>query len=289
MLDSLTLNDAAGNPVTFHETATRAVKRVEGLVGIPGVKSVIAKRPQRHGSKVRSRFMSDRPITIEGECHGSSYTAAFAEFDALCAVLYQTLEAPALLKWQRGGGGLQLQQLVKLDDEDLTILEEGAKLVAYQAHLRAEEPRAFSQTLKTGIGGAISSGGGGLTFPFKFPLAFIKSGSGTVSISNTGIVPTPAVIRVYGYALSPTITLLGTGEQLVFTGEIQAGSYIQVDMTQASPTVKLNGSTNRMNLIDTKNTSFFEIPTGTQQVRMLASNWDPSAHVEVELRDAYVG
>lgn len=286
MLDYLSIDDKSAAAVTLHETATRAVSRVEGLIGIPAVRSVVTARSDAHGSNNRTRFMDSRLITIDGEVSGATHAAAYAEFDTICQAFEQSLEAPALLKYQRAGGGLQLQQLVKLDGDIQPPLEEGAKLLKYQVELRAADPRAYSQTLTTVSTAACSGGAGGLSFPFQPPVLFVANTSGQASVTNAGKTGSSPLIRLYGYLSAPTLILQSTGERLAFRSDIPAGVVLTIDPFQK--TIK-EGTVNRRNMLDSKNSTFWDLPSGTSTVRLLARDWDASGHAELDVRDAYRG
>jgi hypothetical protein len=153
--------------------------------------------------------------------------------------------------------------------------------------LRQADPRAYSQTLATVVGDVLSVGGGGLLFPFLFPIMFSGSGGGVANVVNGGIAPTPPVIRVYGSVTAPEIVLLTTGERMVLTGEVPAGEYIELD--HGARTVRIGGQTDRMSLLDDAASTFFDVPPGAHAIRMLAGNFDLTAHLEVDMRAAYAG
>ena len=287
MLDSVTINDANGNAVALHETSTRSLVRADGLVGIPGVRDSVRPWPNAHGSIDETRWMTDRLISLEGEVWGATYEEVFDEFGLLNKAFLDTLTNDGtLLKWTRGGAGTALQAEVKLAGPVQTSLAEGARLLRYQAQLRARDPRAYSQTQTTATGTVLSAAGGGLIFADPFPWVFGGSGGGLASISNTGDIPTPPVLRVYGAISAPIIRNVTTGESIVLTGSVSAGDYLEIDVE--ARTVKLNGGTSRLNLLDYQATTWFELPVGASTLRLLGSSFDASARLDVLYRPAFV-
>jgi hypothetical protein len=49
----------------------------------------------------------------------------------------------------------------------------------------------------------------------------------------------------------------------------------------------LNGTGNRLNTLDFRNSRWFELPVGQSLLRLSAAQYGPSAQIEVRWRDAY--
>lgn len=125
---------------------------------------------------------------------------------------------------------------------------------------------------------------GGLTFPLDFD----ESAGGVAVVENAGKIETPPLVRVYGPATSPRYVLGSSGDEVKINGEIASGDFLEID--HATRTVKLNGTTKRMNLLDVPASRFFDLPADADdEVRMLALSYSAGAHIEVESRDAYGG
>lgn len=287
MLDSVTINDADGNAVSLHETTTRALVRADGLVGVPGVRESVRAWPNAHGTINESRWMTDRTISLEGEVWGSTYEQVFDEFGLINKAFLEALtDGPSVLKWTRGGAGTALQAEVKLAGPVQTSIAEGGKLLRYQAQFRASDPRAYSQTETTATGAVLSAAAGGLVFPDPFAWTFGASGGGIASVTNSGDIPTPPVLRIYGAISTPTVRLVETGETISLTGSVSAGDYLELDV--AERTVKLNGSASRLNLLDYSATTWFELPVGVSTLRLLGASFDANARLDVLYRPAFI-
>lgn len=290
MLSLVTLDDNTGTPVTLHQDATngkRWLVSATGLRGIQGLRVNHRVRSQAHGGINETKFEDGRQITLVGEIMSQvGIEDAFSEFATVAAALAQTLDTgPALLKWTEGATGNQLQRLVKLDGDFDPPFQDGQAILSYQAQLFAEDPRAYSQTLQTVSSSSLSAAGGGLFLNAAIPWTFANSGGGVASFTNTGNRPTPPLFRVYGLCQNFLIVLGGTGKQLSFVGTIADGDYLEVDA--AKRTVKLNGTTNRLNFYDGANSSWFDLPSGTSSVQLVAGAFDSSAHVDVIARSAF--
>lgn len=290
MLSYITIDDTTGTPVDVHrDTAAskRVATKVTGLVGANAPRRTTRPRPQGHGALIDTRWSDSNLIVIEGETFSQDgVDDALAEFRAIVAAVAGTLDtAPALLKWQEDTAGLALQKTVVQAGEMLPVLYEAAAIVRYQLQLEAGDPRAYSQTQTTVTGDVLSTSSGGKTYRYTYPRGYFPSSGGQAAVVNSGNVPTPPVLRVYGQCTAPRVRLLSTGQEIVLTGTIAAGDYMEIDVAQR--TVKLNGATLRNNLLDFASTSWWEIPPGSQTVQLLAGTFDASARCDVISRSAY--
>lgn len=286
MISSITLSTATGN-VTLHSTAagsSAVVTRAEGLQGVPPVRNLLTQRSQASGAFVRTKYTDSRTITLEGEVVGSTIEGAFDSFDTLAAAMYDSITTERTLKWRRDTTGEQLQAGVRLSDFQPLTLTDGSAWIKYQATFTCPDPRVYSQTLTTGTGASLSAAAGGKTYNYTYTRGYNPSSGGDVSYTNSGSVPTPPIIRIYGYCTSPQVVLTDN-IRLIFTGEVADGDYLEIDA--AARTVKLNGTTSRLNLLDVPNSSFFALPVGTGTVQMVASNFNANARVDLIYRSAW--
>jgi hypothetical protein len=269
---AITLADADGLDVDLHRTDSRHIYAATGL--------------SAHGFINNTRNTEGRLIILEGRLLGEqSATDMFTEFYAVAGAMLETLDyGEALLKWTIDGGP-SMQAMVKLHGELEPPVEVGPNILAYQAQLLAQDPRAYSQTESSSAGDTLSSAPGGWTFPRTLPIRFNVSDSGTAAVENDGNRPTPPVFRVYGACVNPQILLVGTDYRISLTGTIAAGDYLEVDVQNRLITV--NGVTPALNFLYAANTTWFELPKGVSTVQLLAGSFDTVAHVQVVYRAAY--
>lgn len=290
MLSSVTLDDNTGTAVTLHQDAPngkRWLTQATGLRGVQSLRDSKRVRPQAHGGINETKYEDGRTITLAGEIMSQvSIEDALNEFALVAAPMIQTVDSgPALLKWQEGATGNALQRLVKLDGDLDPPFQDGAAVLTYQAIFFAEDPRSYSQTLQSVSSSALSASGGGMVFPRIYPYTFSSSGGGLVSFTNAGNRPTPPVFRIFGMCVNPKIVLVGSGFALSFLGTIADGDYLEIDV--AKRTVKLNGTTDRYNFLDSANSSWFELPKGVSNLQLIAGTFDGSALLTVIGRSAY--
>lgn len=285
----MTIDNATGTGIVLHAaTGNRAVVSIDGLAGLPGARSGLRTLTTGHGGIDETRWLDAKVITVTGEVWGTTYDGLRAELGAIETALLQTLDTgPALLKWTWGSAGTALQSFVKLASFQAPTLAEGAKLAQYQVSFTAADPRAYSQTLTTTTGTVLATGTGGATFKATFPIRFTGSGGGGAAVTNSGEIPSPPILRIYGSCNAPSVKLVSTGQTLSFTGTIATGDYLEVDCRLR--TVKLNGGTNRLNLLDAANSTWFELAPGSDTVRLSSGTFDANARCDVIYRSAYAG
>jgi hypothetical protein len=282
----ITLTGADGVAVALHRTDTRHIYGATGLIGVTPPRQVVRPRPSAHGFINDTRNTEGRLIVLEGRLLGEqSATDMFTEFYAVAGAMLETLDyGEALLKWTIDGGD-SMQALVKLHGELEPPVEVGPNILAYQAQLLAQDPRAYSQSESSSTGDALSSAPGGWTFPRALPIRFNVSTAGTAAVNNLGNRPTPPVFRVYGMCVNPQILLTGTTSRISLTGTISAGDYLEIDVQNRSITV--NGVNPALAFLDAASTQWFELPKGISTVQLLAGSFDGTAHVQVLYRSAY--
>lgn len=199
----------------LHESGTRSLLRVAGLIGPTSMRGVLYDRPEDDGVvEPLAQFKGARIIILEGECWGASIAAAWSEFDLLAAELDGAVSADKTLKWRRAGGVVDLQGAVRLAGDVQPVLEEGNPKIAYQATVRAADPIWYSQTEQsTSVGQPTAEGG--MPLPIIFPIPFGAGVSGgAASVTNAGNVPTWPRITVQGPIVGPVVYNLERDEQL---------------------------------------------------------------------------
>lgn len=263
--------------------ANRKVHQVTGLIGLL-TREQVRPRPGRHGVINTSRYRDAEPIVITGTFTGDTSDDAWAEYNDIAAVCATAVDTDRALRWT-GGSVLDLVEtqvrLVSMQPP----LAVGPDLIRYQLTLRASDPRSYAQTESVAIGDFLSASGGGKVYPYTYPRVYTPAGGGSAVFTVGGTDETPPVFRIYGYATAPRIVLVATGEEIRLTGEVEAGTYMEIDVN--ARTVRLEDGTLRNNLFDFANSTWFELSPGSHTIQMFASNFDAAAHVEVRWRNAY--
>jgi hypothetical protein len=287
LITALTLDDKTGAAVSLMTADEKVLPTdLDGFFGIEAPRQVKRPRPTGHGAINDTRYGDGRLMALAFECLGTDYGDTMTQFRTVTAPMLQTWDyGAALLKWTEATSGLTLQRLVRLDSDVTPHVDANSRMLLFQAQFFAEDPRAYSQTLTTVTGATLSAASGGLTFAAPFNWKFTPSGGGTAACTNAGNRKTPPVIRIYGMAVNPQVLNVTTGDRISVTGTIAAGDYLELDVVNR--TAKLNGTTLRNNLIDSASTTWWEMGSGTTNVRLLASTFDGTARADVLFRSAY--
>lgn len=252
------------------------------------VRSARVSRPQAHGSYADNGYEDGIVGTVKGLIIASTLASRKTLEDSLLKCLRSTLgeEGTGTLKWTEPGSA-ELRQISGLRlVERINLIGSEGPVMAFGFQLAAERSTSESQTEETASSDALTGTGGGLSFPEAFPWSFTGSAGGQVTVSNDGTATAYPILRIYGGASAPVITHVDSGKRLVFTGAVGAGDYLEVDLFER--TVKLNGTTNRLNLLDIVNTEWFGLNLGSNILRMTSGSFDATARLDVLLRDAYV-
>lgn len=287
----LDLERADGERILFHGTAVRRLTDVPGLpgFGLVGARQQLRRRPAYHGSINRSRWMKERVITLEGFVVGDTPAQAQAELGQITAALYDALDSDRLLRWRLAAGAPELQTNVRLagDDTPTTVVPPG-KVIRYQAHLIADDPRGYSQTATVATSGPMGNTGGGFTFPLVWPLTFADGDAGVAGFdTSSGTLPTPATLSLNaGTAdlVAPTVQL-DTDRKIALSGTIGAGDSVTFDTGER--TLRIGGGLVHQDLLDFAATRWFDLPRGVGVLRMLAASAAADAYMTVTYRPAY--
>lgn len=287
MFTAVTFEDANGAQVSLFD-ATRRLGEVVGLHGIPAPRVIARPRPGGHGEINETKHYLGRRPVWNGTLTAANDDALWAAYDEILGALWGAVSETRTLRWTRGDG-IALQSMVRLLDafEPAIRATDAGRILAYQLTFHREDPRNYSQTLRAAVGAALSTGGGGWTFPATLPVIFAPAGGGDTVVLNSGTIETPATLTIHGLVDNPQILQVNTGRLIVLSGTISAGSTLVVDGTEK--TVLLDGVTDRADLVDFAATNWDTalVPPGGCTYRLLATNWDANARMDSESRDAY--
>lgn len=246
----------------------------EGFWGSPGPNATLSPRLNRHGMYRSPGWKGERIVSLTGRCYADSYaTLRAAEADVLGLLSDPT--SPGKLTCYSEIGVLTLD--VFLDDAiictPLDIVSEPG--IEFSIQVVAPDPRKLSMEAQTQAVGLPQDSGDGLDFtqivaPDSNPglhlgvgsstsgLAFgTYNGSGFMTLRNVGTAPASPRYTFYGPLSSPLLTA-DTGHSMKYNGTIAAGEWVTVE--PANPSVVLNGTTSRRELLYPSNFEAFHVP-----------------------------
>lgn len=119
--------------------------------------------------------------------------------------------------------------------------------------------------------------------------SYTPAGAGsTVTVTSSGTIPTPPILRAYGAFTEPVITNLTTGGVIELDAvSVSAGSYLEIDV--GARTVLLNGdpSLSYYNKINFATTSWWELQPGANLISMTTGTQDASCELDVLWNDNF--
>lgn len=259
----------------------RHIRQVEGLAGMR-VRERKRARSHGHGARIRSRYRDANPVTITGDFLGENADRTWREYQRVAGALESATDTNRLLRYSLGSLALQMEvRLVEIS----APMEAGADLIRTQYTLDHEDPRSYGQVELEATAAPLSSVGGGLTFPFTFPITFGQREGGVATVDHEGSSSSPPLMLLDGYLKNPVIQLDDT-HRLVFDGSIAEGDVLYVDARDRS--VSLNGQADRLNLLRFSESRWFDLPPQSiSAVRLLADEFSPGAGLRVRYRPAY--
>ena len=289
MLSYLDLTPATGAAQRLHETSARSVLKTDGLTGVTAIRGQTWSRPEEHGAvEPAKQFMSERLIVIEGEIWGASQDAAWADWQALSAACLNCLSADALLTWQEGPSGPNVQGTVRLAGPVQPSIGGWAPIVAYQLQLRQSDPRWYSQT-ETNSGAAAIGTSGGLPFPLVFPLSFGTLTGGSVAVTNAGNVDTWPRYEITGPISSPYVTNATTGETISFpTLSVAAGQTLVIQTRPGAPRSATVAGVNVAGSILWSSSIWPRLAPGSNTIQFGGGSSTGATGLTVFSRDAYL-
>jgi hypothetical protein len=281
LITAVSLEGPDGIDVSLMFDQYRKVRSINGLAGVR-VREVVRPRTGRPGSVNQTKLRDDAQVIVSGFASGEDNDRAWMEYDTITRALVGAVDTDRLLKWS-AGSERHLQMNIRLTSMEAPI-EVGPNIIAYQATLRGSDPTGYSQALQTAFGEPLASGeGGGMDLPLIFPIIFNPAAGGNVSVTNLGTAPTYPTILLSGYLRNPIVQL--GNSRLVFVGEVSEGDTLHIDMLNR--TVLLNGTDNRIQLLQFEASQWFAVPVGTSIITLLAEDFTAAGGINIEFRHAY--
>lgn len=272
------------------------------LTGIGGWDDAAEIREQRqpraaqNGERALDLYYGGRTLQIEGFVQGSSWQDLQQRKRDLAAVLLPTqsekvLKLPNPLEAYTSAASYadQMAGYERMSARVLAPVEFGDVLgglgQSFVVSLRASDPRRYGDVLNASVTSDLTTAGG-LAFPLSFPISFNPSGlGGYVSVTNSGTVSTPGVMRVQGPVTNPAIYAQTVDALIAFDGlTLASGDWIDIDLLER--TVTFTDGSSRYRYLDDDLSSWFLIPPGVSEYRIGGSVVASPASLTISYRNA---
>ncbi|WP_410644491.1 phage distal tail protein [Amycolatopsis sp. lyj-346] len=244
----------------------RWVVTSQTLHGGAGRKLHATERPFGMGAYRARSYLTARSDIVQGWCQAPDFAGAAAAQDRLRGLFPDGAQL-ALVK----ADGLSTRQLLVELNSDAVKIEGWADAQGFdwQLPLYAADPRWLDTTVQTAgpvvVGGpstdGLDWGGGGLDWASGGLDWGLSGNGGVLSLSNVGTAPTWPVFTIAGPLLNPMFTNPATGDQVAYTGTVEAGQTLVIDTSPFTRSVALNG-VDRFGFL--ASAQWIEIPPGGQ-------------------------
>lgn len=203
------------------------VTLAEGLEGVV-VRSGDRPLPRGHGNVPGAHYADARQPVLSMAVVGTT-----AQMDALVQDLADTFApqvAPLPLVWKRPS----IPERVVYARPLQFAPPRAAGVRRPKVALTCADPRIYSADVHTMTVPLYTASGGGLEFPFDYPLDFSAGVSVDATANNAGAADTYPLIRFYGPTdggtlTGVTLTNLTTGESITITTPVTAGQILTFD------------------------------------------------------------
>lgn len=276
--------DWSYNGVAFGGSTGIDVPEVEGWLDLPDIRSYDMPRARQHGLYAGQDLAGGRAVRFRCEVRAADEDAAAALLAPLIdATVVQPTELllvgttpgrPAVrlsCRPRRRSPSLRWDSTIGATDVDIEFF--------------ATDPHLYADTASTATTG-LATGSGGFIVPAVVPWTSSGGSGSTMSCQNDGNFPAPWVATFTGPLVTPTLTHVGTGKQLLLTGvgaSIAAGETLIVD--SLNHTVLLNGTASRYSWLASAS-RWFELAPGANAVNLTGASG--SGTVQIDWRSTWL-
>lgn len=253
-------------------------------LGIPTTRVLKETYPTQHGGRMISQYYDSRRIVLSGMI--KSPTCDQLETDRESLVDAFTFEnAEKTLTLTLFGGGSVMIDVTPASQLRLEQKVGFKKTSKWEIELDASDPLFYGATLNVESGG-ITTIGGGFTIPFTIPFAISGGISNQITVVNAGNARVyPERIVLYGPGTDYILENRTLSQQLIYTGTIADGDYVEIDMK--ARTALYNGLTN---VYGNVSGHFWQLVVGTNTIALTVGSGDGAATAaRIEWYDAYLG
>jgi hypothetical protein len=259
---------------------------IEDGSSTPPPKLRATNRPYGHGGYRARSYWGPKRFTIEGAVECTNGLAAEVAAD-LIRGLFSSGDPISYARKSRLGTRL-LQ--VELSDRLGVDVLPGGYTVKFQIPLKANDPRYLDSVVQTSqatVGAASTSGldwaNGGLDWANGGLDWGVDASSGILLMANTGNADAYPSITITGPITNPSITDPATGRVVAYTGLVDVGQTLTIDMSPFTRAVTLNGI-DRISALSSA--QWITIPPSTTRLLQFAGSGAGTA--TATLRSAWV-
>jgi hypothetical protein len=267
------------------KTWTNGIAIATKDLGGPAVREVTYDHSQMNGADDLTKFFGQRVVNITGTCFGIGSQSRSVAWERLAPFLDPGIRSTLNYALDLDVGARKLTNL------RLAAVERTANsptTFGFQVQWAADP---ISQALSESVADiASSSGAGGRTYPRVYGLMY-PSGSGTVNVWSSGLIPAWPIYTIYGPCTNPVIALTdSTGAfvlgQIALSMGLAGGHYVTINAR--SRTITIDGTTDGYHTIDLSRSSWVPIKPGNNWLRYTGASVSAGSHCQVVWNDSFL-
>jgi hypothetical protein len=257
---------------------------IAGLLDTAGVRESTSDLVERDGATHGPFYLSRRSGTIEGLLLPSSLDlVAIANAESKLKRATRALRADGILRWTPPNDSTARQIRFRRQDGPRVT---GRRPKVFQATLVSTDVYALgSNEQSVVITAGAAAGETGIANPITDPISTTLNATGQQFVVNQGDAPTWPRFRIDGPITNPQVLNNTTGELLALATTVNVGDYLMV--YPALGRILLNGTADRYSALDFANSTWFQIGSGSNDIRLLASSFSSPAALTVYWQHAY--
>lgn len=253
----------------LHITPTCFVTKASGF-GTPAPRESRQDRAQTDGQIDLTQFYGPRVLGLEGIVFGVDQADSWDEFDLLKAAF--ALGTSHTLIFTRAGRAIAEQCSVKVSGELTENIDVVSRAIPWAVTLVAADPRFYSAVLKSAQYDptqSTSGGGTSIVGGMTFPLVFSTTTVTRLDLTNEGTRKTSPVLIINGPIQSPIIDNDTLTRSIYLNTNLGVNDVVSIT-TGPDKVVLLNGAS-RPDLIDSQQTTWFDLAPGVNSLRLRGS------------------
>lgn len=257
--------------VQVHNTPTYALAPEGWKLSTPQPREAVVDLARRHGVANDTSYLGAAIAELRVAVLGDTGAELRAAEDTLKGLMRPGRDFT--VSWAPYAGADLRQMSMRLAGQIDTVRTKGLICFVGATFMSSGLPLALSADLQeesydptqstTGVGWTLSTVG------FLVPL--ILGGTpleGALVVENLGNMPTPPLWIVEGPVDDAVITDVSNGDAIVTTLSLLAGETAYIDVERRELRLDAEDGTLRLDLIDEENTTWFELETGVNAIRL---------------------
>lgn len=248
--------------------------------GSPASSAELTQRARGHGATSSEGFLRPRVMTLEGLIDAPTPEALVVAVEQLVAAV--NLDGFRLFVSEPG----QIRHVEAKRQDDVIVTEISPTVASYSIQVVAKDPRKFGDLITASTRLPFSEGG--LVRPSTWPRTWTGvSGTGKVTINNTGNTQAPVWLRIDGPlpAGGHSVTHEGKRQTVTFGTALAlgAGEFLTVDMDRRE--VLAQGQAPRSGYVTSR--GWFSLDPGLNVISFSSVNYSETANLSLTTKPAW--